>query len=105
MFVYASNLGVLFSTFAGFALLFCIKVVAEGEVVLPKALNVKPSARLKRRTALFASATALTDLDVSGWTVFREDGATVDVAAQIKLADDGKTVWALPNSGTTVFIR
>ena len=33
MFVYASNLGVLFSTFAGFALLFCIKVVAEGEVV------------------------------------------------------------------------
>ena len=31
--------------------------------------------------------------------------ATVDVAAQIKLADDGKTVWALPNSGTTVFIR
>ena len=79
--------------------------VAEGEVVLPKALNVKPSARLKRRTALFASATALTDLDVSGWTVFREDGATVDVAAQIKLADDGKTVWALPNSGTTVFIR
>ena len=33
MFVYASNLGVLFSTFAGFALLFCIKVVAEGEIV------------------------------------------------------------------------
>ena len=33
MFVYAGNLGVLFSTFAGFALLFCIKVVAEGEVV------------------------------------------------------------------------
>ena len=36
MFVYASNLGVLFSTFAGFALLFCIKVVAEGEVVMPE---------------------------------------------------------------------
>ena len=36
MFVYASNLGVLFSTFAGFALLFCIKVVTEGEIVMPE---------------------------------------------------------------------
>lgn len=33
-FVCARNLGVLFSTFAGFALLFCIKVVAEGEAVI-----------------------------------------------------------------------
>ena len=76
-----------------------------GELVLPKVLNVKPSARLKRRAPLFASASALTDLDVSGWTVYREDGETVDVAAQVKLSEDGRTVWALPSSGTTVFIR
>ena len=32
----ASNTARLISTFAGLALLFCIKVVAEGEVVMPE---------------------------------------------------------------------
>ena len=49
MFVYASNLGVLFSTFAGFALLFCIKVVAEGEVVAEEVVAGDDVAKSQRK--------------------------------------------------------
>ena len=55
MFVYASNLDVLFSTFAGFALLFCIKVVAEGEVVIEYGAAIESKVVKSRREMMSLS--------------------------------------------------